>query len=271
MNPSDDDASGLSIDIDDDVIAAALAAVERRSTGDAAAPTSASAPVEAEAEGLREELARVRARLDEAAFGVRRTEQRAGVAESRAAAAESALADLRAAHDTLTGDFERSRARARRDAEEAERKAEDRVLQAVLELADNLARAVAHAEADPASVLDGLRMMDAQTRRSLGRLGLERVEASRGTPFDPSVHEAVASLRCADVPEGAVIDELSAGYRLRGRLVRPARVTVAGARGPSRRGSVGGTGRRTLGLRPESTIRAESGGVGPPRSASWAR
>jgi molecular chaperone GrpE len=180
-----------------------------------------------EVDALREDLARARFRLDEAAFSSRRAEQRAASAEARVAELEATLADVRAAGETLAGDFERARVRARRDAEEAERKGEERVIAIVLELVDNLARAVAHGEANPATVVDGLRMMDGQLKRGLGRLGLERVDAARGVAFDPEVHEAVATVPAPEVAAGCVVDEVSSGFRMRGRLVRAARVTVA--------------------------------------------
>lgn len=230
----------FSIDISDDVIAAALASVERP----AATPTSAvdadglELAVEGEGGGddlLRsqldracEELARVRFRLDEASFVARRAEQRASTAEARVAELEAQGAEVRQTRDTLAADFERLRARTRRDAEEAERKGEERALAVLLELVDNLARACAHATANPETVADGLRMLDAQLKRGLARLGLERVDASRGIVFDPEVHDAVARV-ASDVAEGAVVDEVASGFRIRGRLLRAARVTVAGA------------------------------------------
>ena len=232
----------FSIDISDDVIAAALAAVEH--------PPATPKPMvdleglelamevdgeggedermRAELERTRDELAGVRFRLDEAMFSARRAERRASVAEARVAEIETQGAEVRQARDTLVADFERLRARGRRDAEEAERKGEERALAVLLELVDNLARACTHATANPETVADGLRMLDAQLKRGLARLGLERVDASRGTVFDPEVHDAVARVT-ADVAEGAVVDEVASGFRIRGRLLRAARVTVAGA------------------------------------------
>ena len=69
----------------------------------------------------------------------------------------------------------------------------------------------------------------------LGRDGLERVGAA-GEPFDPTVHEAVDRVSGDDGATGAetalsgpVIDEvLRAGYRWKGRVIRPAMVRVRG-------------------------------------------
>jgi molecular chaperone GrpE len=44
-----------------------------------------------------------------------------------------------------------------------------------------------------------------------------------GKPFDPSLHEAVSQQESANVPEGHVLQQLRKGYKLRDRLLRPAR------------------------------------------------
>jgi len=52
---------------------------------------------------------------------------------------------------------------------------------------------------------------------------------SRGKPFDPYVHEAVAYVE-SDQPEGTVIAEHQKAYRLHDRVIRPALVSVAKAK-----------------------------------------
>jgi molecular chaperone GrpE len=64
----------------------------------------------------------------------------------------------------------------------------------------------------------------------LERAGLQRI-ATDGEPFDPEVHEAVAHE--ARSGEGAadhpvVVETMREGYRLKGRVLRPAMVKVAG-------------------------------------------
>jgi molecular chaperone GrpE len=75
---------------------------------------------------------------------------------------------------------------------------------------------------------------------TLAREGLERIGAA-GDPFDPTTHEAVDHVSAgppapggggesgAGGPEGLVVDEvLRAGYRWKGRVIRPAMVRVRG-------------------------------------------
>ena len=61
---------------------------------------------------------------------------------------------------------------------------------------------------------------------ALGNHGVVQIE-SHGKAFDPAVHEAMAQAPDATVPPNTVIDVFEQGYKLRDRLIRPARVVVA--------------------------------------------
>jgi molecular chaperone GrpE len=50
---------------------------------------------------------------------------------------------------------------------------------------------------------------------------------AEGSEFDPSLHEAMAQVHDDSVAPNTVIEVLQTGYRLRDRLLRPARVVVA--------------------------------------------
>ena len=56
--------------------------------------------------------------------------------------------------------------------------------------------------------------------------GLEPVEAE-GTPFDPTVHEAVMQEAKDGVEAGVVIEEFQKGYRYHDRILRPSMVKVS--------------------------------------------
>ena len=126
-----------------------------------------------------------------------------------------------------TTEFENTRQRQRKDRDEAERVAEERVIRPMLDIVDNLDRAMGHAAADPTKVMSGLNMIVEQFRNHLKKVGAERIMASPGSPFDPEVHEAVLKLPTAEHPPDTIVSEVSAGFRLKGRLLRAARVVVA--------------------------------------------
>lgn len=50
---------------------------------------------------------------------------------------------------------------------------------------------------------------------------------SEGTIFDPNHHEAIEMVLTKDHPHGTVVTESSKGYKMAGKTIRPARVTVA--------------------------------------------
>jgi molecular chaperone GrpE len=87
--------------------------------------------------------------------------------------------------------------------------------------------ALAHAprEGDSKNFVVGIEMTRKLLLDSLSRHGLS-VIGELGEPFDPARHEAVGMEANKDYPEGSVCGLMTRGYRLRDRLLRPARVTV---------------------------------------------
>lgn len=83
-------------------------------------------------------------------------------------------------------------------------------------------------EDDPAR--KGVILIKNQLEDVLRRYGLERIETKKGAAFDPSVHEAVETVE-SDAPPGTIASELSPGYRLQGKIIRPARVNVSKQKG----------------------------------------
>lgn len=128
------------------------------------------------------------------------------------------------------------RRRAQRDAEESRRLAEDRLLREVIDVLDDLDRALGAAPhaATKAGQDDawssGINLVAAKMRELLSRAGVTAIDAL-GRPFDPHEHEALLEV---DAPEGRapgeVVTVVRAGYRRGDRVLRPARVAVARAR-----------------------------------------
>lgn len=74
--------------------------------------------------------------------------------------------------------------------------------------------------------LEGLRALRRQFMDALASEGVEPFRPD-GRPFDPAFHEALVRLPHPTSPEGTVLEVLQAGYTLRGRVLRPARVAVS--------------------------------------------
>jgi molecular chaperone GrpE len=74
--------------------------------------------------------------------------------------------------------------------------------------------------------VDGVRLVERKLRAVLEAEGVTPIEAL-GVPFDPNLHEAVLHERTTEHPDNVVIGEVQRGYRLHGRVLRPALVRVA--------------------------------------------
>lgn len=127
-------------------------------------------------------------------------------------------------------DLENFRKRAARERQEAVQYANQRLMEKLIPVLDNLDMAlvaVSSAQGGNGDALKtGVEMVLGQARGVLKEAGLEEVSAV-GQVFDPTWHEAVSQQETNDVPEGQVIQQLRKGYKLQERLLRPASVIVA--------------------------------------------
>ncbi len=80
--------------------------------------------------------------------------------------------------------------------------------------------------AAPSGIHEGLDMVHKQLLAILAKHGVEPIEAL-GKPFDPNEHDAARPAARRPHPEGTVVNELSKGYRIRDRVLRPSKVAVS--------------------------------------------
>lgn len=124
-------------------------------------------------------------------------------------------------------DFENYRKRVARESALAQERGVAKLAKELLPAIDNLDRALgAAANDDP--LLDGVRLVRSELAAALARVGVESF-SPLGETFDPSVHEAMASV---DPPgpgtaSGTIVEVYQDGYRLGETIIRPARVVVA--------------------------------------------
>jgi molecular chaperone GrpE len=128
----------------------------------------------------------------------------------------------------LQAEIENFRKRQQRLAEDRVQADRARLLRSFLTIADDLERALDVGGGDNENLREGVQV----TYRSLKQLfrheGVEQIEA-KGETFDPTLHEAVATVphQEAGVDQDMIVEVAQQGYRLDGRLLRPARVVVA--------------------------------------------
>ena len=130
----------------------------------------------------------------------------------------------------VSADLDNLRRRQIKERQEALQFGHENLVKDLLNTVDNLERAIEHAKGSEAKDLDallqGVELAQRELVTVLGKHGVAVIEAE-GVPFDPNVHEAVAQIEEASVPPGNVARVYQKGYRLRDRLLRPARVVVA--------------------------------------------
>jgi len=130
----------------------------------------------------------------------------------------------------LHADFENYRRRAQREREEAVRYGTQNLFKDLLTTVDNLERAIDHARmgggADLENLLQGVELVQKGLVGLMSTYGVEEIDAL-GKPFDPALHEAMAQAPDASQPPNTVLEVLQKGYKLRDRLLRPARVIIA--------------------------------------------
>ena len=135
-------------------------------------------------------------------------------------------------------EMENFRKRMQRDSDQQLKYANVPLVRDLIEVIDNLNRALDAAGQDPANapqqanaststaLRDGVKMVVDQLAGVMNKYGCKRIE-SVGHEFDPNVHEAIAQMPSQEHAAGLVMQEVAAGYRLHDRVVRPSSVIVS--------------------------------------------
>ncbi len=146
---------------------------------------------------------------------------------------EDRLAALEAERDEAVdrwkrtaADFENYKKRAARERDEYVTYANERLVADLLPILDDLERALqAAAEHEEAQLEEGVELVHRSLAALLKRQGVKEIDTDGR--FDPHVHEALLA-QPSEADEGSVIDVIQKGYTLGDRVVRPARVVIAG-------------------------------------------
>ncbi|WFS63614.1 nucleotide exchange factor GrpE [Pseudodesulfovibrio thermohalotolerans] len=126
-------------------------------------------------------------------------------------------------------DSENVKKRLFREAEELRKYAGESVLADLLPVLDNLDLALAHTDNLSPECKNFVVGVDMTRKLFLGAVkthGLEAVQAEVGIDFDPEIHEAVGTVEEPSLSDNQVAQVIQNGYRLKGRLLRPAKVMV---------------------------------------------
>ena len=129
----------------------------------------------------------------------------------------------------LQADFENYRKRVEKEMGDVKRLSNERLLSDLLTVKDELDLAFAkirETKQNPV-LLEGVGMIQKRVQNILSKEGVERIPGA-GSKFNPEYHEAALRVVSDDEEEGTVLEEVRAGYMLKGRVLRPSIVKVAG-------------------------------------------
>ena len=135
---------------------------------------------------------------------------------------EDKLAELTNDLQRVQAEYTNYRRRVDRDRELVKENAIGSVIAALLPVIDDIDRAREHGELEGA-----FRSVGEALEGALAKLGLEKFGVAN-EPFDPNLHEALSTESREDITEPTVTALYQPGYRYAGRVLRPARVAVAG-------------------------------------------
>ena len=113
-----------------------------------------------------------------------------------------------------------------KDKEDAVQFANQRLLKELVQINDNLNRALDASNTSLESFKEGIEMIQKQFTTFLKNQKVEQIEAL-GKPFNPSLHEVMTQQESEDHDENTVIQEYSKGYTLNGRILHSAKVVIA--------------------------------------------
>jgi molecular chaperone GrpE len=133
--------------------------------------------------------------------------------------------EMRALAQRVQADFENYKKRVQRDQAETAERGATLLVEQLLPVLDTFDLALSSLEEADEKVRKGVELVYADFVAVLERTGLERIPTD-GHPFDPEVHEAVMHEPGAGEP--TVVETMRSGYLLKGRVLRPAMVKVAG-------------------------------------------
>lgn len=176
------------------------------------------------------------ATYDEALAGdVGALEQRVEELESALEETEAELRDTEARLEETTerlehtrADFQNYKKRAKRQQAELKERATEDLVERLLEVRDNLSRALEEESGDADSLREGVELTRKQFDRVLDAENVEPIEPEPGADVDATRHEVMMRVE-SDQPADTIASVYRPGYEMAGSVLRPAQVTVAEA------------------------------------------
>ena len=153
--------------------------------------------------------------------------------EDRIAQLESELADLKDRSLRALADAENTRRRAERDVTEARKYGSSNLVKDLLNVSDNLHRALEAVGGDIEeqdellkNLVIGVQMVEKEMLGVFEKYGVIKIQPV-GEKFDHEFHQAMYEVEDSGKPSGTIVELLQPGYIMHDRLLRAAMVAVA--------------------------------------------
>jgi len=146
--------------------------------------------------------------------------------EEEKAALEATLAEANDRLLRMAAEFDNFKKRSQKEREGIYSDAVADTVKELLPLMDNMERAAAYAESDPAKVAEGVSMILKTFPEVLAKLGVAE-EGEKGKKFDPNLHNAVMHVEDEAFGEEEIVEVFQKGYIRGDKVIRYAMVKVA--------------------------------------------
>ena len=133
--------------------------------------------------------------------------------------------DMQAKYVRLMAEFQNYKKRTAKEKEDIYAFGAEKVMLSLMEVLDNFDRALEQGCSDEKHA-EGIKLVHTQLMNALKKNGLEEIEAL-GEEFDPNFHSAVLMEDSDEYESGKVCFVVQKGYKLNGKVIRPAMVKVA--------------------------------------------
>lgn len=142
---------------------------------------------------------------------------------------EQQLGERTADLQRTRADFENYRKRTEIDRKAAYQHGQEAAIMKLLPVIDNIERSIAYVPSELADDkwAQGVTGLTKNLEKSLESMGVKRIAAAPGTPFDPDFHEAIQVDESTEGEQEVVAEELQAGYMLNDVAIRHAMVKVS--------------------------------------------
>jgi len=153
-------------------------------------------------------------------------EDRVADLEADLADAEAEVEDLTERLQTKQADFKNYKERAKRKQDEIRERATEDLVERLLDVRDNLDRALEQGDGDGESIREGVELTRKEFDRVLEGEDVTEIRPEPGDEVDATRHEVMMRVD-SDRPEGTVEDVYRPGYEMAGKVLRTAQVTVS--------------------------------------------